>query len=158
MFIISICILPIVYRYSSSTRGRMCMPSPGPRMKVLLSSIGQPGIGQPIRGVGGFARRALYSHDPACHAMGAHGDPRKKRWVGCQVGVLSSDPRGSIWGLQAEQGPGRGAPSTTTSAPFRFSGFGERRRRYRRTKYAGSDDPWYCGAPLDPPGRNPSRT
>ena len=71
--------------------------------------------------------------------------------------MLSGDPRGSIWGLQAEQGPGGDAPSTTTSALFHFSGFGERKCRYHATWYADRAHPGYWIAPLEAPGRNPSR-
>jgi hypothetical protein len=157
MISIYICIDTYLYACSCSTRGRMCMPAPGPRMKVLLSSIGRLQVGQPFRRVGAIARRALYSRGPACHAMGARGSPRKKRWVGCQVGAALGCPPWGIWGLKAEQGPRRAALSAPTGALFRVSGFGERKCRYHATWYADRAHPGYWIAPLEAPGRNPSR-
>ena len=65
-------------------------------------------------------------------------------------------PPGGIWGLQAEQRPRRVALSAPASAPFRVSGFGERKRRYHATWYADRAHPGYWEAPLEAPGRNPS--
>ena len=93
------------------------------------------------------------------HAMpwGARGSPRKKRWVRCKVGAALGCPPWGIWGLKAEQGPRRAALSAPTGALFRVSGFGERKCRYHATWYADRAHPGYWIAPLEAPGRNPSR-